>query len=277
MIDMERYKEKVEEAVVFLQKRIATPPELVIVLGTGLGGLATAIKQDGVIPYVDIPHFPRPTVTSHIGNLICGRLGGKNVAALQGRFHFYEGYSTRELTFPIRVLSLLGPEIFIVTNAAGGLNPSYTPGTIMVLRDHLNLLGENPLRGPNIDQWGPRFPDFSTPYDQELIATALSCAQRLKIPDVVAGVYAAIPGPSLETAAETRFLRNSGADGVGMSTVPEVIVARHAGLRVLGLSLIANVNDPDRFAPILIDDVINRVREAEPRLQQLILEVIRKT
>jgi len=277
VIDLERYKKEVDEAVVFLQKRITTPPEIIIVLGTGLGGLATAIKQEDVVPYGDIPHFPRPTVTSHIGNLICGQVGGKNVAALQGRFHFYEGYSTRELTFPIRVLSLLGPEILIVTNAAGGLNPSYTPGTIMVLRDHLNLLGENPLRGPNIDQWGPRFPDFSAPYDKELIATTLSCAQQLKIADVVAGVYAAIPGPSLETAAETRFLRNCGADGVGMSTVPEVIVATHAGLRVLGLSLIANVNDPDRFAPILIDDVINRVKEAEPRLQQLVLEVIGKS
>jgi purine-nucleoside phosphorylase len=275
MLSIADYKNKVETTVSFLKARIKKKPAVVIILGTGLGGLNESMDVDTLLPYKEIPGFPCSTVPGHLGNLIFGSLSGKSVAVLQGRFHFYEGYSTRELTFPLRVLSLLGAEILIVTNAAGGLNPAYCPGTIMVIRDHLNFIGENPLRGPNVDKWGPRFPDLSEPYDRNLIETAVQCAEKLHLDNVTTGVYVAIPGPSLETPAETSFLRGAGADGVGMSSVPEVIVARHAGMRVLGLSAVANVNDPDNFIPILLDDIIKAAREIEPAMQKLIKEVLR--
>lgn len=274
MIGIAAYKKRVDETVAFLRERFPEVPQVVVVLGTGLGALAEEIVADVVLSYADIPNFPRATVTGHDGRLIMGKLGGRPVAALQGRFHFYEGYSTRELTLPVRVLSLLGAKTMLVINAAGGLDTSYEPGTIMVIRDHLNFIGDNPLRGPNVEAWGGRFPDFSEPYDRELIAAALGGAARLALNRVVAGVYVAVAGPSLETAAETRYLRQCGADAVGMSTVPEVIVARHGGLRVLGLSLIANVNDPDNFAPILLDEVIARVADAVPRLRRLIMGLL---
>ena len=275
MIDMQEYKIKVDESVSFLKAQIRKLPEVVIILGTGLGSLIDAIKVDTCLPYEDIPHFPRSTVPGHHGNLIFGTLGHKNVAVLQGRFHYYEGYSTRELTFPLRTLTLLGADTLVVTNAAGGLDPDYVPGTIMVIRDHLNFIDDNPLRGANIDAWGPRFPDLSEPYDKKLIEATLQCAEKLQLHHVTTGVYAAIPGPSLETPAETRFLRNAGGDAVGMSSVPEVIVAKHASMRVLGLSAVANVNDPDNFAPILIHDIIEAAQEIEPALQQLITEVLK--
>ena len=272
---MQEYKEKVEETVSFLQGKIRKSPAVIIILGTGLGGLVDSIETDILLPYDEIPHFPRATGPGHQGNLIFGTLCSKNVAVLQGRFHYYEGYSTREITFPLRSLSLLGADTLIVTNAAGGLNPDYTPGTIMIIRDHLNFIGENPLRGANIDAWGPRFPDLSEPYDTKLMAAALQCAENLHMTHVTTGVYVAIPGPSLETPAETRFLRTAGADAVGMSTVPEVIVARHAAMRVLGLSAVANVNDPDNFTPIRLEDIIKAARETEPALQELISEVLK--
>jgi len=275
MIDMQDYKKKVEETVSFLQGKIKKKPAVVIILGTGLGGLIESIEVDTILPYEEIPHFPRATVPGHQGNLIFGTLSNRAVAVLQGRFHFYEGYSTRELTFPLRALSLLGAHNLVVTNAAGGLNPDYVPGTIMVIRDHLNFIGENPLRGANIDSWGPRFPDFSEPYDKKLIKAALQCAEKLNMTNVTQGVYVAIPGPSLETPAETRFLRLAGADAVGMSSVPEVIVAKHASMKVLGLSAVANVNDPDNFVPILLDDIIRSAGEIEPVLQELIKEFLK--
>ncbi len=275
MLDTEDYKKKVEETVSFLQGIKTKPPAVVIVLGTGLGGLIDSIEVETLLPYEEIPHFPRSTVPGHLGNLIFGNLSGKNVAVLQGRFHFYEGYSTREITLPLRALSLLGAEILVVTNAAGGLDPSFSPGTIMVINDHLNFIGENPLRGANVEAWGPRFPDLSEPYDKKLIDLTLQGAAKLHMDNVTTGVYAAIPGPSLETPAETRFLRRAGADGVGMSSVPEVIVAKHAGMKVLGLSAVANVNDPDNFAPILLDDIIKAAQETEPALQSLIIEVLK--
>ena len=275
MIDIADYKDKVEETVRFLQARIKNRPEIVIILGTGLGGIIESLADETGFPYEEIPNFPRATVPGHRGNLIFGALSGKNVAVLQGRFHFYEGYSTRELTFPLRVLSLLGAKILIVTNAAGGLDTSLSPGTIMVIRDHLNFIGDNPLRGPNVEEWGPRFPDLSEPYDKNLIEKALQCAEKLHLDNITTGVYVAIPGPSLETPAETRFLRKAGADGVGMSSVPEVIVAKHAGMRVLGLSAIANINDADNFDPILLDDVIKAAEQIEPALHKLIREVLR--
>ena len=274
MISLEDYVNKVDEAVSFLKKKIKRKPSVVIILGTGLGGLIDSITVDSILPYAQIPHFPISTVKSHQGNLIWGQLQNKNVAVLQGRFHFYEGYSTRELTFPLRALSLLGTETLIVTNAAGGLNPAFSPGTIMVINDHLNFLGENPLRGKNVDAWGPRFPDLSEPYNRKLIATTLQCAENNKLENVTTGVYAAIQGPSLETPAETRFLRNAGADAVGMSSVPEVIVAKHAGMKVLGLSAVANVNDPDNFSPIILDEIIKAAQEIEPTMQELIRQIL---
>jgi purine-nucleoside phosphorylase len=275
MITIADYKKNVTETVSFLKDRIRNKPAVVIILGTGLGDLIESMTIDTLLPYEDIPGFPSSTVAGHRGNLVFGCLSGKNIAVLQGRFHFYEGYSTREITFPVRVLSLLGAKTLIVTNAAGGLNTSYSPGTIMVIRDHLNFIGENPLHGPNVEEWGPRFPDLSEPYDKNLIDKALQCAQKLHLGNVTTGVYVAISGPSLETPAETRFLRSAGADGVGMSTVPEVIIAKHAGMKILGLSVVANVNDPDNFSPILVDDIIKSAREMQPALQKLIREILR--
>lgn len=273
-MDLETYRRQVEGAVSFLSTKLPVLPEIVIVLGTGLSRLAHSLEQRAVIPYADIPHFPVSTVASHAGNLACGRLGGKNVAILQGRVHCYEGYSAREVAFPVRVLSLLGARLAIVTNASGGLNPDFSPGTIMVLMDHINLLGDNPLRGPNIDEWGPRFPDLSRPYDSFLTEIALAAGRVLDPSKITAGTYVCIPGPSLETPAETRFLRNSGADAVGMSSIPEILVAIHAGMRVLGLSVVANINNPDNLQPILLDDIVRTARETEPLLQKLISEII---
>ena len=276
MLDIEDYKKKVKETVSFLQGTTKKTPAVVIILGTGLGGLIDSIEVETLLPYEEIPNFPRSTVPGHQGNLIFGNLSGKEVAVLQGRFHYYEGYSTREITLPLRVLSLLGAETLVVTNAAGGLDTSFSPGTIMIINDHLNFIGENPLRGANVDAWGPRFPDLSEPYDKKLIDITLQCAEKLHMDNVVTGIYVAIPGPSLETPAETRLLRRAGADGVGMSSVPEVIVAKHAGMKVLGLSAVANVNDPDNFAPILLDDIIKAAQEVEPALQSLIIEVLKR-
>ena len=267
---MALFERQVSEAVAFLQRRLPVKPTVALVLGTGLGGLGERIEGAKVIPYEEIPGFPETTVESHHGNLIVGRLAGQSVIAMQGRFHYYEGYSTRQLTMPIRVMALLGASTLVVANAAGGLNPSYPPGTLMLIRDHLNFIPDNPLRGPNIEAWGPRFPDLSTPYDLELLTMMEECAHSLGVP-VTSGVYVAIPGPSLETPAETRYLRRCGADAVGMSTVPEVIVARHAGVRVVGLSVVANVNDPDNLQPILIDEIIRETRACEARVDQLLL------
>ena len=270
------YREQVEKAALFIKDICAELPDTAVQLGTGLGDLTRTLELEHSIAYEDIPGFPTSTVESHQGALLIGRLGGCRTLILAGRFHFYEGYSTREITLPIRVLQLLGVSTLIITNAAGGLNPLFLPGTIMVIRDHLNFLGENPLRGPNMDQWGPRFPDFSEPYAPDLIKMALDSADHCKIDRVVTGTYVCIPGPSLETPAETRWLRQSGADAVGMSSVPEVLVARHGSMQVLGLSLISNVNDPDNFQPILLDDIIAEGRRASVRLESLIIELINR-
>lgn len=274
MSSHESFQEQVETTVTFLRDRCGETPEIILVLGTGLGGIAERIDKPVVIPYENIPNFPRSTVTSHAGNLIFGNLSNKRIAVLQGRFHFYEGYSTRELTFPVRVLSLLGARMMLVTNAAGGLNPAYAPGTLMIINDHLNFIPDNPLRGPNVDAWGPRFPDCSRVYDPDLIDLAIDCGRKYAIPNVVAGTYVAIAGPSLETPAETRFLRMCGADAVGMSTVPEVIVAVHAGLKILGISMVANVNDPDNFQPIRIEEILDQARKAEGEFVQLVMAVL---
>lgn len=276
MIESNRHRQQVEESVEFLRSRTTVPPEIVIVLGTGLSSLAKSLAEPLSIPCNDIPHFPASTVSSHEGNLVFGQSGGKSVAILQGRVHCYEGYSAREVGFPLRVLSLLGAHTAIITNASGGLNPNFSAGSIMVFTDHINLLGDNPLRGPNIDEWGPRFPDLSRPYDEGLIKTALQAAQELGLNMMQTGTYVCIPGPSLETPAETRFLRKSGADAVGMSSIPEIIVAIHANMRVLGLSVVANVNDPNNLQPILLDDIIQTAAKTEPILQELISEIIKR-
>jgi len=273
MENMGEHQQQVEQCVSFLRDALPFSPDIVIQLGTGLGHFGDTIESVLSLPYSDIPHFPKSTVASHKGNLVLGYLGEKKVAILQGRFHFYEGYSTKEVTFPIRVLSLLGAKTLILTNAAGGLNPLFLPGSIMILRDHLNFLGENPLRGPNVDNWGPRFPDFSIPYHPGLIKLALDSASRCKIQNVISGVYVCIPGPSLETPAETRWLRECGADAVGMSSVPECIVAKHAGMDILGLSVVSNVNDPDNFEPIILEDIIATAEAMEAKLAQLLIEI----
>ncbi len=268
--------QQVEECVAFLQKKLPFIPPLVIQLGTGLGDLAGQMQPSLILPYHEIPHFPCSTVSSHQGNLIVSHLHETTVIILQGRFHCYEGYSSKEVAFPIRVLSLLGVHTLILTNAAGGLNPAFAPGSIMIFRDHLNLLGDNPLHGPNVDAWGPRFPDFSVPYAPELIALAQESAQSCGLDKVVTGVYACIPGPSLETPAETRWLRGCGADAVGMSSIPEILVARHAGMDVLGLSVISNVNDPDNQQPIILEEIIAAAAAVGPQLERLIIEIIRR-
>lgn len=274
MIDIETHRRQVNEAIAFLKIWLSDTPEIVISLGTGLSGLADSLTNQVVIPFKDILHFPVSTVASHAGNLVCGKLGGKNVAILQGRMHCYEGYSAREVAFPIRVLSLLGARTAIITNASGGLNPDFAAGTIMAMTNHINQLGDNPLRGPNIDEWGPRFPDLSKPYDSSLVTIAMDCARQLDIQKIATGTYICIPGPSLETPAETKFLRMCGGDAVGMSSIPEILVATHAGMRILGLSVIANVNDPDNLQPILLEEIIETAEKTEPILQKLIAEIV---
>lgn len=272
--DISSYRFQVERAVAYLTERITDSPEIVIILGTGLGSFADQLESSLIIPYQEIPFFPQTTVASHAGNLVLGKMSGKSVAILQGRFHYYEGYSTRELTLPLRVMALLGATSLVVSNAAGGLNADSSAGSLMIIRDHINFIPDNPLRGPNVDEWGPRFPDLSDAYDKKLIALAQSAAENLGFTNVVSGIYAAIPGPSLETPAETRYLHNCGIDAVGMSTVPEVIVARHASMKVLGVSIIANLNDPDNFKPIILEDVIDNSKQVSGQLAKLIATII---
>jgi purine-nucleoside phosphorylase len=248
-------------------------PHAGIILGTGLGSLAGQIQTEATLDYASIPHFPRSTSVSHAGRLVCGVLQGLPVVAMEGRFHAYEGYSQRQITFPVRVMRALGAELLVVSNACGGMNPHYSQGDIVVIDDHINLMNDNPLIGPNDDSLGPRFPDMSRPYDPVLIRRALEIARR---ENFVAhrGVYAAVTGPNLETRAEYRFLRTIGADIVGMSTVPEVLVAVHAGMRVLGLSIVTDVCFPDSLRPANIEDIITTANEAEPKLRKIVLGVL---
>jgi purine-nucleoside phosphorylase len=265
--------DKIQAAVAFLQGRWKGRPRFGIILGTGLGGLADDIQAEASFGYADLPHFPRATVESHKGQLVCGKLAGRDVVAMQGRFHFYEGYSLQEITLPVRVMKALGCEVLIVSNACGGMNPQWAKTDIMIIEDHINLIGDNPLIGKNDDRLGDRFPDMSHPYDPELIALA----QRIALEErIVAhkGVFVAVSGPNLETRAEYRFLRMIGADVVGMSTVPEVIVAVHCKLRVLGLSVITDTCLPDALEPVSLASVIAAATEAEPRLRRLVTRVV---
>ncbi len=267
--------EAIDRAVDVIKGKISIEPTIGIVLGTGLGGLVKEIEADAVIPYGEIPGFPESTVESHAGQFIAGTLAGKNVVAMQGRFHFYEGYSMQQITFPIRVMKFLGCDTLLVSNAAGGLNPDFEAGGIMIMKDHINLLGGNPLIGVNDPRLGPRFPDMSEPYSRELIKIAEDAALDEKI-KVNKGVYAALSGPCLETAAEYRFLRLIGADVVGMSSVPEDIVAVHMGMRVLGLSVITDMCLPDSLKPADIKEIIKIANGAEPALVKLMKKVIER-
>lgn len=270
---MSELAQQIAEAVDVIHVQWGERPRVGIVLGTGLGNLAGEIQQEAVLDYVSIPHFPQATSLTHTGRLICGTLQGVPVVAMEGRCHAYEGYSLRQITFPIRVMRTLGAEVLIVSNAGGGLNPHYELGDIVVIDDHINLMHDNPLIGPNDDSLGPRFPDMSRPYDPWLIRRALEIARQ---ENIVAhrGVYAAVTGPSLETRAEYRFLRLIGADVVGMSTVPEVIVAVHGGMRVLGLSIITDLCFPDALKPINLEEILATAAEAEPKLRKIVLGLL---
>ena len=265
--------DEVRAAADVIRARAPARPAVGIVLGTGLGGLADEIAVETSIPYEEIPGFPLSTVESHAGRLLLGRLGGKSVAAMQGRFHRYEGYDLRQVTFPVRVLHALGTDTLVVSNACGGMHPLWAPGDLMLMADHINLLGDSPLVGPNDDRLGPRFPDLSAAYDPALRALARRTALELGI-TLREGVYVAVPGPNLETRAEYRMLRALGADVVGMSTVPEVIVANHEGMRVLGLSIITDQCLPDALEPADIGRIIETARRAEPQLTRLVSRIV---
>lgn len=264
---------RIQEAHDAVAARWAGQPTVGVILGTGLGGFAEEIEVESSIPYEEIPHFPRSTVESHAGRLLCGRLAGARVLAMEGRFHFYEGYSMQEVTFPVRVMRSMGCEVLIAANACGGLNPQFANGDVMVIEDHINLMGDNPLRGVNDDALGPRFPDMCEPYCKQLIARAREAALENKIP-LQKGVYAAVAGPNLETRAEYRYLRIIGADVVGMSTVPEVIVARHAGMRAMGLSVVTDMGLPDALEPADLATIIRIANEAEPKLRAIVRGVV---
>lgn len=258
-----------------IRDRVGTPVEIAIMLGSGLGHLAEAVEEATVIPYAEIAGFPVSTAPSHKGQLVIGTLFGRRVAVMQGRLHLYEGYEAWQVVFPVRVMALLGVRMLVVSNACGGMNPLWRPGDVMLIADHINLLGVNPLVGPNLDAVGPRFPDMSAAYDPELqrLAEEVALAGRIGLRR---GVYVAVPGPNLETPAEYRMLRAIGADVVGMSTVPEVIAAVHAGLRVLGLSIITDACLPDALQPTSLEEILATAREAEPKLTAVVKGVLER-
>lgn len=269
------WMERIDKAVKYIKENTDSfKPLYGIILGTGLGQLAKEIDEKYSLDYGNIPHFPVSTVESHQGRLIFGYLEGKPVVAMQGRFHYYEGYSLKEVTFPVRVMKMLGIKRLFVSNAAGGLNPKMEVGDLMIIKDHINLLPDNPLRGPNLDELGPRFPDMSQVYDPEAIAMAEAFARENNI-RCHTGVYVAVPGPNLETKAEYKFLRIIGADAVGMSTVPEVIVARHMNLPVFGISAITDIGFPiERVKEVSLEDVIAAASTAEPHMTKIIRALV---
>lgn len=270
---MSELRKHIDEALLSIRTRTGSKPTIGIILGTGLGGLAAEITKEVEIDYADIPHFPISTVESHHGKLLFGTLAGKNVVAMQGRFHFYEGYSMQQITFPVRVMKFLGVDTLLISNAAGALNPLFRKGDVMLIVDHINLLGDNPLIGPNDDTLGPRFPDMSEAYSRELLSMAGQVALDLKI-GVQRGVYVAMSGPNLETRAEYRFLRFIGADAVGMSTIPETIVAIHMGMRVFGVSIMTDECFPDALKPVTLDEVIAVAKKAEPNMTAIMKELV---
>jgi purine-nucleoside phosphorylase len=267
--------EKVEEAADVVRARIDRAPDVAIILGTGLGALGARIENPVAVDYGDIPSFPLSTVESHSGRLIAGTLAGRSVVAMQGRFHRYEGYTLQQVTFPVRVLRALGARTLLVSNAAGGMHPLWSVGDLMLIADHINFFGDSPLIGPNDDRLGVRFPDMSEVYDAELRKLARGVASDLRM-TLREGVYVGVTGPNLETRAEYRMLRGLGADVVGMSTVPEVIVAVHGGMRVLGVSIISDMCLPDALEPASVEKIIRVAALAEPRLTELLIGVVER-
>jgi purine-nucleoside phosphorylase len=266
---------QINETLQVIRKFTAEIYPVGIILGTGLGGLVKEINVKHEIDYENLPHFPISTVESHHGKLIFGTVNGKNVVAMQGRFHYYEGYTMKQITYPVRVMKFLGVVTLLVSNACGGMNPSYRRGDIMLMSDHINLLGDNPLIGRNEDELGPRFPDMSEPYNLDLIERAEQVALENKI-KIQKGIYVAVPGPNLETKAEYRFLRATGADVVGMSTIPENIVANHMGMKVLGISIVTDECFPDSLKLVNVEEIIAAAMEAEPKMTLIMKEVIKK-
>ncbi len=272
---MEELRAALSESSRFLSDKIKNKPRIGIILGTGLGELADRISIAREFPYEEIPGFPHSTVPGHAGRLLAGTSGGKDLLVMQGRTHFYEGYHLEKVTFPVRVMRRVGIETLIVSNAAGALNPNFAAGDVMVITDHINLTGQNPLIGPNLDDFGPRFPDMTRVYDPVLVRLAAEAALEEKI-GLHKGVYVGVTGPSMETPAETRFLRMTGADAVGMSTIPEVIVAAHCGLRVLAFSAISNVNLPDCMKPAPIEEVLANAAVAGRKMIRIIEALLKR-
>jgi purine-nucleoside phosphorylase len=275
MESVKTFRKNRDEALQHIQSKTNMKPEYMLILGTGLGQLADEMDIETEVPYDEIPHFPVSTVESHAGKLLFGHLGGKEVVAMQGRFHFYEGYTMQQIVFPIRVLKENGANTLFVSNASGGLNSNYSRGDIMLIKDHINLLGDNPLIGPNDDELGPRFPDMSEPYTERLVDIAQTVALEENI-FMHQGVYAAMSGPMLETKSEYRFLKLIGADVIGMSTIPEVISAVHMGMEVLGISVITDECFPDSLQPVVIEDILEAAAMAEPKMTKVIIKVLEK-
>lgn len=266
---------QIKESVEFIRTKTHLTPKVGVILGTGLGSLAKEVQIETTISYEDIPHFPVSTVESHSGKLLFGQLGGKPVVVMQGRFHYYEGYTLQQATFPVRVMKALGITHLFISNACGSVHKDYKKGSLMVINDHINLLPENPLRGKNYEELGPRFPDMSQPYNKKLIRKAMQLANELNLPiEVNEGIYAAVPGPNLETSAEYKYLGIIGAHVVGMSTVPEVLVAVHASLEVMAISVITDEGFHDVLEPVTVADVIEVASKAEPQMTKLMLAVI---
>ncbi|GAB4168190.1 MAG: purine-nucleoside phosphorylase [Calditrichia bacterium] len=272
---MTELRKKIQEAVEYINSQNPTAPEVGIILGTGLGRLAEEIEKEMEISYEKIPHFPVSTVEGHAGKLIFGKLGGKNVVAMQGRFHYYEGYTGEQVTFPVRVMKFLGIDNLLISNASGGMNPLFRRGDLMMIVDHINLQGFNPLIGPNDDELGPRFPDMSEPYSKKLIELGMQVALENNI-YVHQGVYVGVTGPNLETRAEYRFLRAIGADAVGMSTVPEVIAAVHMGMSVFAMSVITDECFPESLKPVSHQEIMEAANIAEPKLTTIMKNLIAK-
>ncbi len=270
---MDQLTKRIEESVADIRRHVDLSADIGIILGTGLGEIAERIDEMASVPYSEISHFPVSTVEFHAGRLIFGRLSGKNIIAMQGRFHVYEGYTMQQVAYPVRILKALGMKTLVVSNASGGLDPQLELSDIVLITDHINLLGGNPLIGRNHDELGSRFPDMFNCYDRELAGLAEQCALDLQL-KLRRGVYVAVSGPNLETAAEYRFLRIIGGDVVGMSTVPEVIVARHQGTRVLGFSIVTDMGLPDALKAVNIEEIIENAKSAEPNLTRLIEAVV---
>jgi len=268
-------REQIDRAVSVVRARVSLAPQVAIILGSGLGALAGEVRADAVVTYAEIPGFPRSTVEGHAGNLLVGQLEGRAVAVMQGRAHFYEGYSLADVVFPVRVIRALGARVLLVSNAAGGINRLWSSGDLMIIADHINFMGSNPLMGPNDPDLGPRFPDMSQAYEPDLIALA----ERAALAEGIAirkGVYAGVHGPSYETPAELRMLRGWGADAVGMSTVPEVIAARHMGMRVLGITAITDMATGEQIKTVTHEDVMAVAREIEPKFIRLVKRIVRE-